>query len=46
MARILVVDDQATDPALMKKILEHVGHTVSEASDGVDGLAAVMIFPR
>jgi diguanylate cyclase (GGDEF)-like protein/PAS domain S-box-containing protein len=38
MAKILIVDDNATYRKLVVTILEHAGHTTFEASDGVDGL--------
>lgn len=34
MARILVVDDEATSIAIMKKVLEDAGHTVTSVSNG------------
>lgn len=39
MARVLIVDDNATNRKLLAAILEHEAHVVLEAVDGVDGLA-------
>ena len=39
MARILVVDDEPTFRELLRDILEHAGHQVLEAGDGVEALA-------
>jgi len=41
MARILVVDDDPTMRALLRKRLEAEGHEVAEAKDGVQGVAAI-----
>ena len=41
MAKILVVDDSKTIRALFKRTLEMVGHEVTEAVDGQDGLVKV-----
>lgn len=38
MARILVVDDEPTICRLVRAALEHAGHSVIEAGDGVLGL--------
>jgi CheY-like chemotaxis protein len=38
MARILVVDDEAAVRALIRAALEHVGHEVTEAANGAEGL--------
>jgi CheY-like chemotaxis protein len=35
---ILVIDDNATERALMRKILEGDGYTVREAADGFEGV--------
>jgi diguanylate cyclase len=39
MARVLIVDDNATNRKLLATILEHDAHATLEAVDGVDGLA-------
>ena len=39
MANILVVDDSMTIRKVLQSILEPEGHQVSEAADGVEGLA-------
>ena len=39
MARILVVEDNRENRALMTYLLAHFGHEVEEAVDGIDGLA-------
>lgn len=36
--RVLVIDDQASVRALVRRILEQAGHEVAEAEDGRDGL--------
>ena len=41
MARILVVDDDPTMRALLRKRLESVGHEIDEAEDGVEGVRAI-----
>lgn len=38
MAKILIIDDESTIRLLTRTILEKEGHTVTEASDGNDGL--------
>ena len=38
MARILIVDDKASNRELLRTILEHSGHAVTEACDGLAGL--------
>jgi len=38
MARVMVVDDEASFRALLRDILEEAGHTVVEATDGLDAL--------
>ena len=40
MAKILVVDDNASNRKLVVSLLGHEGHRLIEASDGVDGLVA------
>jgi diguanylate cyclase (GGDEF)-like protein/PAS domain S-box-containing protein len=39
MSKILILDDNATNRNLVAAILEHEGHAIFEAVDGVDGLA-------
>lgn len=41
MARILLIDDDAEVRTTLRAMLEHAGHTVVEAQDGVDGLRAM-----
>lgn len=38
MARVLVIDDDEEQRALIKAMLDRVGHRVEEAADGADGL--------
>lgn len=38
VARILIVDDEASDRLLQQRILERHGHEVCTAEDGVEGL--------
>lgn len=38
MARILVVDDENNIRMMMRLVLQHVGHVVESASDGLEGL--------
>ena len=40
MARILIIDDQEVIRMTLSETLEHDGHTITEASDGVKGIAA------
>ena len=40
MARILVVDDNASNRKLVTTLLSHEGHQMIEARDGLDGLEA------
>jgi CheY-like chemotaxis protein len=40
MAKILVVDDNASNRKLLVALLGHEGHWMIEASDGADGLEA------
>ena len=44
MGRILVVDDEATTVAILKKVLEDVGHVVSTVSNGEMALARINEF--
>jgi CheY-like chemotaxis protein len=41
MARILIIDDEATLRLLMKTVLQKEGHQVTEAANGEDGLKIV-----
>jgi CheY-like chemotaxis protein len=41
MAKILVIDDEATIRTVIRRTLERAGHTVSEAGDGEIGLKRV-----
>ena len=41
LARILVVDDEPANRALLRKLLSHHGYEVEEAGDGVEALLAV-----
>src|ERR1700722_8128420 len=41
MAKILIIDDNASNRKALVALLEHEGHKTFEAQDGADGLAAV-----
>jgi diguanylate cyclase (GGDEF)-like protein len=41
MAKVLVIDDHATNRALIVTLLAHRGHEALEAADGAEGLALV-----
>jgi CheY-like chemotaxis protein len=41
MTHVLVVDDSATFRRLVRPALRNAGYDVSEAADGMDGLAAI-----
>ena len=41
MAKVLVIDDHATNRALIVTLLAHRGHTALEAGDGSEGLSLV-----
>ena len=41
MARILLVDDDAENRALLAQLLSHRGHSTLEAGDGAEALARV-----
>src|SRR5437016_12343694 len=41
MAKVLVIDDHATNRALIVTLLAHRNHTALEAADGAEGLALV-----
>jgi CheY-like chemotaxis protein len=45
MANILVVDDEPTIVAMMRFILEKVGHKVAQGGNGVEAVAALGIDP-
>src|SRR6266550_1334511 len=41
MAKVLVIDDYATNRALIVTLLAHRGHTALEAADGAEGLSVM-----
>ena len=41
MAKILIIDDNATNRKVLASVLGHEGYDIIEAGDGADGLAAV-----
>lgn len=41
MARILIIEDNPANLELVRYLLEHAGHRVHGAVDGLDGIAAV-----
>ena len=41
MANILLIDDDNAMRSVMRRALEHAGHTVHEASDGLAGLQRI-----
>jgi CheY-like chemotaxis protein len=45
MSTILVIDDDGQIRALIRAILERAGHTVTEASDGAEGLRQFQATP-
>lgn len=45
MPRILVVDDEPDQRAMLRRVFERVGHEVLEAQDGCAALAAVRESP-
>lgn len=45
MAKVLIIDDQASIRSLLRLVLEKEGHEIIEASDGRDGLAAYHRLP-
>jgi len=45
MAHILVVDDEASQRDVMRRLLEHDGHDVTLAADGLEGLNLVGAHP-
>jgi len=45
MARILVIDDEEPVRAMIREMLERVGHTVEEAADGEEGIRAFQRHP-
>jgi len=44
-ARILIVDDEAANRGLVRKVLEPLGYTVGEAADGEEAVAEVAARP-
>ncbi|HEX4048605.1 MAG TPA: response regulator [Elusimicrobiota bacterium] len=46
MAKVLVVDDEPSVVMLMRFVLEKSGHTVSEAHNGLEALAALGVTPE
>lgn len=46
MARLFIVDDEPTLVLLMRTVLEKAGHTVSEAGNGQEALAALGVCPE
>jgi DNA-binding response OmpR family regulator len=45
MARVLIIDDDKQIRTLMRQVLDRAGHQVTEAEDGVQGVAAFMAAP-
>ncbi len=45
MSRVLVVDDDSDIRALLRELLERAGHSVTDASDGREGLRALYASP-
>jgi CheY-like chemotaxis protein len=45
MAKVLVIDDEPQVLRLIRQMLTRAGHTVIEAADGAQGLAAVRDTP-
>ena len=45
MTHVLMVDDPADIREILRELLEEEGSTVSEASNGVEGLAALRALP-
>ncbi len=43
MARLLIVDDKTSNRELLRSMLEHAGHEVAEAADGIAGLELMRI---
>jgi CheY-like chemotaxis protein len=41
MARLLIVDDKASNRELLRTTLEHAGHEIREAEDGISSLIAM-----
>ena len=46
MAKVLVVDDEPSVVMLMRFVLEKSGHTVTEAHNGLEALAALGVEPE
>jgi DNA-binding response OmpR family regulator len=45
MARVLIIDDDRQIRTLMRQVLVRAGHEVTEAENGVEGLAAFVASP-
>ncbi len=45
MAKVLIIDDQASIRSLLRLVLEKEGHEIIEARDGPDGLAIYQRTP-
>jgi CheY-like chemotaxis protein len=45
LSRVLVVDDEPAQRALLRRIMERAGHEVSDAGDGAAALRAVLQSP-
>ncbi len=45
MSRLLIIDDERLARLTLRKILEHAGHEVMEASTGTEGLAMYRANP-
>ena len=46
MANLLIVDDEPTLVLLMRTVLEKVGHTITEASNGREALVKLGVAPE
>ena len=46
MASLLIVDDESALVMLMRAVLEKVGHTVADASNGAEALAKLGVAPE
>ncbi|MCM2303376.1 MAG: response regulator [Elusimicrobia bacterium] len=46
MASLLIVDDESALVMLMRAVLEKVGHTVADASNGAEALAKLGVSPE
>ncbi len=45
MAKVLIIDDQASIRSFLRLVLEAEGHEITEAHDGRDGLASYQRAP-